>query len=401
MGAPLHSPDAHEPCTDAAWDEERARRALDGIAADALRAFSPERLWPLHPLDHDRPSDAGRSLCGVYVGAAGVIWALAELGRAGGPAEAVAGLDARFQADPDDPGDPGPGLWVGRAGILGVADRLAPDPARRDELYAVLERNIGNPALDLTWGAPGSMLAAAAAERRSGEARFAGVWGRLADSVWDAWVQDGETGYRIWTQRLRGRDVRHVGPAHGLAGCVAALSGRRELLGDARWAELERDAVATVTALAVRDGEVANWPPVAGEGLVRNGGIRTQWCHGAPGIVATLAGLAPGDAAFTALLAAGGELTWRAGPLRKGAGLCHGTAGNGLAFLALHRRTGDPGWLERARRFGMHAIGQVERARAEHGTGRHSLWTGDPGVALYLRACIDPAATPGIDIGAA
>jgi hypothetical protein len=33
----------------------------------------------------------------------------------------------------------------------------------------------------------------------------------------------------------------------------------------------------------------------------------------------------------------GGELTWRAGPLRKGAGLCHGTAGNGFAFLRLHR----------------------------------------------------------------
>jgi hypothetical protein len=32
---------------------------------------------------------------------------------------------------------------------------------------------------------------------------------------------------------------------------------------------------------------------------------------------------------------AGGELTWRAGPLAKGANLCHGTAGNGYAFLAL------------------------------------------------------------------
>ena len=48
----------------------------------------------------------------------------------------------------------------------------------------------------------------------------------------------------------------------------------------------------------------------------------------------------------------------------------------------------------------MHASGQVERARAERGMGRHSLWTGDAGVALHLRACIDPELMPGIDIGA-
>jgi hypothetical protein len=116
-------------------------------------------------------------------------------------------------------------------------------------------------------------------------------------------------------------------------------------------------------------------------------------------MVATLAQIAPGDDDFTTLLVAGGELTWHAGPLRKGSTLCHGTAGNGLAFLALHRRTGEERWLERARSFGMHAITQVEDARAAQGTGRHSLWTGDLGVALYLRGCIDPDAAPGIDIG--
>ena len=34
----------------------------------------------------------------------------------------------------------------------------------------------------------------------------------------------------------------------------------------------------------------------------------------------------------------GGELTWRAGPLRKGPELRHGTAGNGFAFLEAARR---------------------------------------------------------------
>ncbi len=109
-----------------------------------------------------------------------------------------------------------------------------------------------------------------------------------------------------------------------------------------------------------------------------------QWCHGAPGIVATL-----GDMLDEELAVAGAELTWRAGPLRKGASLCHGTAGNGYAFLALLERTGDERWLTRARAFAMHAAGQVEHSRSEYGRGRHTLWTGDLGTALYLADCVD------------
>lgn len=89
-----------------------------------------------------------------------------------------------------------------------------------------------------------------------------------------------------------------------------------------------------------------------------------------------------------------GELTWHAGPLRKGANLCHGTAGNGYAFLALHGQTGDERWLERARSFAMHASSQVEHARKAYGRGRYSLWTGDIGTALYLADCIDGAGRP-------
>jgi hypothetical protein len=85
----------------------------------------------------------------------------------------------------------------------------------------------------------------------------------------------------------------------------------------------------------------------------------------------------------------GGELTWLAGPLRKGPGLCHGTAGNGYAFLALLARTGDERWLERARAFAMHAAAQVERTRNEHGHGRYTLWTGDLGAALFLADCVE------------
>jgi DUF1680 family protein len=113
-----------------------------------------------------------------------------------------------------------------------------------------------------------------------------------------------------------------------------------------------------------------------------------QWCHGAPGLVIALGALCDGtDPAFDALMTQAGALTWRAGPLRKGGGLCHGTAGNGYAFLRLFAQTEDERWLDRARRFAMHAVHQSEAAQQRHGDLRHSLWTGDIGVALYLRAC--------------
>jgi lantibiotic modifying enzyme len=182
----------------------------------------------------------------------------------------------------------------------------------------------------------------------------------------------------LWTQQLAGRSTRFVGPVHGFAGCALAL-------GDAD------DVTETLRRLAVEEDGLVNWPPLAGERLDENGDgrIRTQWCHGAPGIVATLGSMLDEEPAL-----AGGELTWRAGPLRKGANLCHGTAGNGYAFLALLQRTGDERWLTRARAFAMHAARQVEHARSENGRGRYRLWTGDLGSALYLADCIDGKGEP-------
>jgi lantibiotic modifying enzyme len=135
----------------------------------------------------------------------------------------------------------------------------------------------------------------------------------------------------------------------------------------------------------MRADGLAQWPPSLEPSSQPR---RTQWCHGAPGIVASLAAVAPADEVLSDLLRAGGELTWRAGPLRKGANLCHGTAGNGYAFLKLFERSGDELWLERARAFAVHAIEQVEQTTARFGRGRHTLWTGDPGAALYLHGCL-------------
>jgi hypothetical protein len=125
--------------------------------------------------------------------------------------------------------------------------------------------------------------------------------------------------------------------------------------------------------------------------------LLVQFCHGAPGFVTCLARY-PGTA-LDALLLAAGETTWTAGPLAKGANLCHGTAGNAYAFLVLFERTQDERWLERARAFAMHAIAQARADAAQFGQLRHSLWSGDRGLAIFLVDCIRAQARfPTLDV---
>jgi hypothetical protein len=79
---PLYEAERHERLIGAAWDEQRARDAIDRIVADTHRSFDPDALWPIHPLDRspERPPD---SIKYIYHGAAGVIWALNYLNETG------------------------------------------------------------------------------------------------------------------------------------------------------------------------------------------------------------------------------------------------------------------------------------------------------------------------------
>jgi len=55
--------------------------------------------------------------------------------------------------------------------------------------------------------------------------------------------------------------------------------------------------------------------------------------------------------------------------------------------------------LERARAFAMHGIAQTETDERRHGQLRYSLWTGDPGFAIYLWDCVRAgSAFPTLDV---
>jgi hypothetical protein len=221
------------------------------------------------------------------------------------------------------------------------------------------------------------MLAARAMLEWTGEERWADAWRESAEGLWQRREEEG-----VWTQRLYGQTFRSLGPVHGMVGNVLSLLPG---LDDERRATLERETAAVLAREAVVEDGLANWPHNAGGGLAGGDGvIRVQWCHGSPGIVASAAGYLDEE-----LLLAGAELTWRAGPQGpdKGPGICHGTAGNGYALLKTFERTGDERWLERGRRFAVHALEQVER-----GDGRYSLFTGDVGAALYAADCVEARA---------
>ncbi len=353
----LFSPEAHETLGGEPWSADRARMAIASIVADAEGAF--EDGWPLHPLDYTREDDPGARFRTVYLGGAGVVDALRRLEQRGFVElrrDYVPYLERSLEAEPDF-SDEGAerSLWMGETGIRLVLQRLAPSRTNLERLSELIAANERDERRELMWGSPGTILAG----------RELGL--DVTPSI--EWLLGQRDADGLWTQQLYGRSNRSLGAAHGFAGCVLAL-------GDVP------DVSETLERHVVEEDGLVNWPPIPGIRLADNGDglIRTQWCHGAPGIVATLAYTLAEE-----LAAAGGELTWCAGPIRKGAGLFHGTAGNGYAFLALLEATGDERWLTRARAFAMHAAGQVEHSRSEHGRGRYTLWTGDLGAALPRR----------------
>jgi hypothetical protein len=394
----LYRPEAFEPLVDTPWEEGRVRDFIREIVADADDAMrGPRLLWRAHEWDGWHSTSPQKNL---YVGAAGVLWALDELRRRG-HAETrldLADLALRnlelFRARPDFikgmrlPPPPESALLTGESGILLVAWRLAPSDELADDLHARVRANVDNPAEEVMWGSPGTMIAARLMLEWTGDTRWRDAWHESAEALLSRREDEG-----LWTQRLYGQEYRSLMPPHGLVGNVQALI---PLLDKRRRDRLLRDTGAILERTAVVEDGLANWPPrVRPELEGPDGQIRVQWCAGSPGIV-----IGAADYLDEELLLAGAELPWRTGPagMEKAACICHGTAGNGYAFLKTFKRTGDERWLERARRFAVHALDQVRRARKERGRGRYSLWTGDLGVAVYAADVIDVrAAYPIVD----
>lgn len=405
MTDPLFDAARHEPLAGPPWDAAAARSALQRIAAEALAAFEPGRGWPAHA--RDDPETPGQRFDMLYMGAGGVIWALQRLADGGHIEVPPPALVNEARALPDRNrgltsawGHGTASYLMGDAGLMLLQCRLSPDPAIADALHAVVEGNLDHPAREVLWGSPGTLVAAIHMAEATGEPRWSALLQRGIERLLGQMVADEHAGGAwLWEQHLYGKRRRFLGAGHGFVGNLyPALRGARLIDRGLVDTLLER-GLRTLEATALRDAQGRiNWHAFTDPALTAKMPPLVQDCHGAPGVICRLAA-APRTPAWDALLLGAGELVWHAGPLAKGAGLCHGTAGNGWALLKLARRSGDERWRERARAFAMHAIGQVDAQRERSGHGWYSLWSGDLGVALFLAACLDgDDAYPTLDV---
>lgn len=408
----LYQPKRHETLAAPAWNESQVRAVIEAIAHDAEQQWDPQTYWPIHPLDRDFPPPVPAYMA-LYGGAAGVVLALNYLHKAEAIplnldlAAMMPHIHATYRQAPDT-GSVVPSFFLGEVGIALVHWRLCPDSAIPEgittriaqTIFDQVEANIANSTHEALWAAPGTMLAALWMGQWTGEDRWVDLYRRNVDYLWQQWHYDPAWDCHLWTQDLYGSTSQMTGPAHGYAGNLYALLRGADWLSDEQRQTLYQRTAQMLLNTAHTKGNLANWYPTVTRNWLLNR-MLVQWCHGAPGMVTSLAQTYPVGLSepLDTLLLQAGEMTWQAGPLKKGTNLCHGTAGNGYAFLKLFNRTGDQLWLERSRQFAMHAIGQYQQEQERYGLGRYSLWTGDLGLAVYLWHCITTEADlPSLDV---
>lgn len=400
----LFDPSRHQALGTDPWNEAFVRQAVQDIVADTLSHFDAATLWPTHPRDIDL-GEAKLPAAALYHGAAGVIWALERLRDKGdalfeidfGPT--VAGLLAHNQRFNAASGIAKHSYSLGDTGVLLLQFKHGRSQAAAQALFELVEANLHNPTQEFLWGSPGTLVAALHMLEATGEERWLQVFRRGVDILWQQ--MHPATGFDdtwVWTQDMYGRKRQYLGAGHGFAGNVFPVVRGARWLPAGQVAAFVARTLRTLSADVSAEAGLANWKPVFDAARTgQPGWPLVQDCHGAPGIICRLADADSPE--LRTLLLQGGELVWAAGPLSKGPGFCHGTAGNGQAFLKLHAVTGDALWLARARAFAMHALAQTASQAVEHGQHRYSLWTGDLGVALFVSACLSgDAAFPMLDV---
>ena len=381
----MYSSRQHFAALSTPWSDAKAAAFIQRFVDQSIASLLEHGGFEPHPQDDLRDSDM------FYHGIPGVLWAIAYLKSVGAvqyelnlvPALKKSLLRNRREFSRSRYSESGTYL-MSELPILMLLSRLESGSTWDNAILERAQMGSDQPARELMWGVPGTMLAANFMFRWTGEQRWRDLYSLQAQHLMSEW-EEVSPGTHIWSPELYGKSYPYLGAVHGFAGNAASLLAGQEILGTEVFGDITEKIISTLIQTAETHEGLANWRAIHG--------VETRWslqhCHGAPGVVTSTAGVPLGrDEGFDALLAMAGELIWRAGPLKKGVSLCHGTAGNGYALLKLHERTDDPLWLERARSFAMTALAQSEDAERFFKHPRFSLWTGDAGLAVYLWDCV-------------
>lgn len=359
----------------------------------------------------------------VYVGLAGMAWALYAAARALADERlaAVAETVLDFRGGHDITGVAS--FLTGETGSLLVSALVRPAQAESDIAHFLELASEADKKEDFDdewlYGRAGLLIGCLMLVPQAASTGNAEVVDRVADQLAQHLLERGQaqsSAAVAWkTRKTTGlggvppllyswHSHFYTGAAHGLLGVVMALlCWLRAVRCSARAAQL---ASTTATArnllvqaldwLLVQVDSVGNLPSRVDGALSAEANPLVQFCHGAPGAAIVFAFAAQElqveqyrDAAVRF-----GEVTYEYGLLRKGPGLCHGIAGNGWVMLSMLRLTAEPVWLVRACQFA-HAI----RSEAVRGMSRTpdrpwSLFEGRAGALAFFAALCedDPAA---------
>ena len=207
-------------------------------------------------------------------------------------------------------------------------------------------------------------------------------------------------GHAIVLAGARRFGLRHrydLGLVHGVPGNLYLLMHFPDLLSLDALLDVRRALDCVAECVDAERGVLELLPSPYSDALHRRNGSsawtdRVHWCSGSPAAVFLFARAHEvfGDATYLETARRAAEHVWRHGLLKKGNGICHGVAGNGYAFLALHRRTGDPRDLHRALHFARHSWS--ERVTREQRTPDRpwSLYEGLMGTLCFYLDCLEP-----------
>ncbi|XP_071803530.1 lanC-like protein 2 [Asterias amurensis] len=283
-------------------------------------------------------------------------------------------------------GDAGP-LALGSI-LLNKLGREAESKACLDKLHQLHEACL-DPGLpdELLYGRGGYLYALLFAQSHLPDAS---IDVRIMEDVYRCIIKSGEA----FSKRERSKsplmyawhDKKYIGAAHGLSGILCLLMQVTLPVAQEYLHSHVKPSVDYVLELAFPTG---NYPSSLGN----NSDRLLHWCHGAPGVIHMLlqAHKVFGDEKYLEAAKRCGDVIWERGLLRKGYGLCHGTAGNAYAFVALYQNTKDNKYMYQAQKFAEWCLdyGKHGCRAPDH---PYSLFEGMAGTIYFLADLLNPDA---------